>query len=491
MHNINPLLLIDFYKSTHAEQYPENTAKIVSYYTPRASKLKDQDKLVMFGLQGYIKYYLIESFNQNFFSRPKKEAVGEYKRYIQTFIKDCAIDFSRIEKLHDLGYLPLLIRAVPEGTRVPVRVPMFEISNTHPDFYWLTNTIESSVQCSLWHMMTAANVGYNYRKIVEKYFDLSVDDTPYRYGMGDFSFRGQDSVESAVKCAAAWALSFVNTATVPAGMYLERYYGANIETDEVIRGTTSFEHSTTCSNYAVNGSEKTTLKNFLEGIYKNTNFTYVADSYDYWDLIENIVPEIKREILSHNGYIGFRGDSGDPIEIVTRTVFKLWDIFGGRINSKGFKVLAPQVKAVYGDSITYERTKEIFEILTKNKFACSNAVLCSGSLSMQCLEESGKSKPYTRDTFGVAVKAAYCEINGGPVFIFKDPKTDDEKLKRSQKGCCVVLTDKNGELYCEDGYDFDETFANKNKLTEVFKDGKIIKEYNLNQIRGILHEGKF
>ena len=111
---------------------------------------------------------------------------------------------------------------------------------------------------------------------------------------------------------------------------------------------------------------------------------------------------------------------------------------------------------------------------------------------MQCLEKSGMFTPYTRDTFGVAVKASYCEINGKPVFIFKDPKTDGEKLKKSQKGCCVVLTDKDGELYCEDGYNFEETLENpENNLIEVFKNGKITKEYTLSEIRGRLHEGKF
>jgi nicotinamide phosphoribosyltransferase len=111
---------------------------------------------------------------------------------------------------------------------------------------------------------------------------------------------------------------------------------------------------------------------------------------------------------------------------------------------------------------------------------------------MQCLEESGVFTPYTRDTFNIAIKASYCEINGKPAFIFKDPKTDGESLKKSQKGCCVVLADANGGLYCKDGYTFDETFANpENKLIEVFKDGVMTKEYTLNEIRGRLHNGKF
>ena len=194
MNNINPLLLLDYYKTTHNEQYPKGITKIVSYYTPRMSRIGDEDELIMFGLQAFIKEYLIQSFNENFFGRPKIDVLAEYTRIIDHTLGKGIVDYNKIEKLHDLGYLPIEIKAVDEGTRVPVRVPMFEITNTHPDFAWLVNTLETALSCSLWHTQVSASVGYRYRKIVDRYFNISVDDAVLRNrALGDFSMRGQES----------------------------------------------------------------------------------------------------------------------------------------------------------------------------------------------------------------------------------------------------------------------------------------------------------
>jgi len=169
MKNYNPLLLLDFYKTTHHEQYPKGLTKIVSYYTPRMSRIKDDDKLVMFGLQAFIKEYLIKEFNENFFKRDKTEVLNEYKCVIDYTLGKNIVNYDKIGKLHDLGYLPIEIRAIDEGERVPIKVPMFEITNTHPDFAWLVNTLETALSCTLWHAQLSANVGFRYRKIVDKY----------------------------------------------------------------------------------------------------------------------------------------------------------------------------------------------------------------------------------------------------------------------------------------------------------------------------------
>lgn len=222
MNNINPLLLLDFYKTTHHEQYPRGLSKIVSYYTARVSRISDEDKLVMFGLQAFIKQYLIESFNRNFFARSKNDVLSEYRRIIDHSLGEGIVNYDKIAGLHDLGYLPIEIKALAEGTRVPIRVPMLEISNTHNDFAWLVNTLETALSCSLWHAQISANVGYRYRQIVNKYYDLSVDQAvPRNRALGDFSMRGQESCESAIKSSVGFCLSFVNTATVPAIIFLE------------------------------------------------------------------------------------------------------------------------------------------------------------------------------------------------------------------------------------------------------------------------------
>lgn len=496
MKNYNPLLLVDFYKVCHSSQYPTGLTKMVSYYTPRLSRIKDVDKVVFFGLQGFIKEYLINGFNENFFNRPEDEVVAEYERILNATLGKGAYESNKIRELHHLGYLPIQISAVPEGTRTPIGTPQIEITNTHPNFVWLVNTIETMLSCTMWHTQISAEVGYRYHNIVQKYKDMSCDDNIKTARLlGDFSMRGQHSVESAIKSSAAWCLSFLNTATVPAILWLEDNYNCDCTKEDVAYGAISTEHSVMCSNAAVDGNEITHIKRLLTDIYPNHNFSMVSDSYDYDNVVENLLPQCRTEIMSHNGTILIRGDSGDPVEVVTQTVFKLWNEFGGTINSKGYKVLDNHVKALYGDSITPVRCEKIYKILVDNGFAISNVSLGVGSFSMMCLErviddgerEILKHDPYTRDSFGIAVKATYAEdANGSPIMIYKQPKA--LSWKKSQKGCCVVYPDgtyKDTLTYAE------AKSVKENQLIPVFEDGKMVNEYSLREVRERLYEGKF
>ena len=490
MKKTNAMLLIDFYKAVHAEMLPEKITKSVSYFTPRMSRVKRWDKVVMFGLQGFIKEYLIDYFNDNFFNVSFDEAIADYQRVMDATLGANAYNIEKIKKLHKLGYLPIEIVALPEGTLVPIHVPMFCITNTHKDFAWLPQSLESLISAETWHPMLAATVGYTYRQIVNKYYDETCDDNiPRAKALGAFDFRGEECLQSATKAGAGWLLSFLNTATVPAIPYLENNYNCDCTKEPVGFGSPSTEHSVMCSNFAVDGDEITLLRRLLTEIYPNTSFSAVLDSYDYWNVIDNILPQLKPEILAHNGCMLMRGDSGDCIEVVTKTVFKLWDIFGGTVNSKGYKVLDPHVKAIYGDSITVQRCEKIYEILKENGFACSNVALGVGSFSFQCIEEDGVLKPFTRDTFSSCIKATYCEIDGKPVPIFKNPK--DGGFKKSQKGCCVVYKFMNNIVY-KDEYTWKEANELPYQLLEtVFKDGKIVKEQTLSEVRSVLHGGKF
>ena len=490
MKKTNPMLLIDFYKAVHAEMLPKGITKSVSYFTPRMNRIKRWDKVVMFGLQGFIKTYLIDYFNEEFFNKPFNEAISEYKRIMDATLGKDAYKIDKIEKLHRLGYLPIEIISLPEGTLVPMHVPMFGITNTHPDFAWLPQSLESLISAEMWHPMLAATVGYTYREIVNKYYDLTCDDNiPRARALGAFDFRGEECLQSAEKAGAGWCLSFLNTATVPTIPYLEANYNCDCTKESVAFGSPSTEHSVMCSNYAVDGDEETLLRKLLTEIYPNTSFSAVLDSYDYWNVIENILPNLRKEIMEHNGCMLIRGDSGDCVEVVTKTVFKLWEIFGGTVNSKGYKILNPHVKAIYGDSITIQRCEQIYKILMENGFACSNVVLGVGSFSFQCIEEDGILKPFTRDTFSSCIKATYCEINGEPYPIFKNPK--DGGFKKSQKGCCFVYRNPDGGLIYFDGYTWEEAQGEVNLLKTVFKDGKMIREQSLANIRNVLHGGNF
>lgn len=490
MNKTNPMLLIDFYKAVHAEMLPKGITKSVSYFTPRMSRVKRWNEVVMFGLQGFIKTYLVDYFNEEFFGKPFTEVMAEYKRIMDATLGAEAYKIEKVEKLHKLGYLPIEIFSLPEGTLVPMHVPMFGITNTHPDFAWLPQSLESLISAESWHPMLAATVGHTYREIVNRYYEKTCEDTiPRAKALGAFDFRGEECTESAVKAGAGWCLSFLNTATVPTIPYLEKNYNCDCTKEPVAFGSPSTEHSVMCSNFAVDGDEITLLRRLLTEIYPNTGFSAVLDSYDYWNVIENVLPQLKKEILEHNGCMLMRGDSGDCVEVVTETVFKLWDIFGGTVNSKGYKVLDPHVKAIYGDSITVQRCEQIYEILTENGFACSNVALGVGSFSFQCIEEDGILKPFTRDTFSSCIKATYCEINGKPYPIFKNPK--DGGFKKSQKGCCVVYREE-GILKYRDEYNWDEAVADeRNLLQTVFKDGTLVKEQTLREIREILNGGNF
>lgn len=570
VNNYNPLLLLDFYKVTHQAQYNQGLTQMVSYYTPRMSRLKDTDHVTLFGLQAFICEYLIDGFNTYFFQRDEDEVVREYEMVLSTTLGPGTYDANRIRALHKLGYLPLRIRAVPEGTRTKIGVPQIEIANTHPDFVWLVNTIETMLSCSMWHTQVAAEVGYRYYQITKKYAAITGGDP--RRMIGDFSMRGQQSVESAIKASAAWLLSHRNTATVPALMWLGEYYMADLA--DTGRGAISTEHSVMCSNYAIDGDEITHIKRLLTEIYPNNSFSMVSDSYDYWNLVTNILPQCKEEILNHNGCLSIRGDSGDPVDVVAGkeiifiecqgndkdylfidsdythdwlfeetyyenkafhrfyckdgkyysvhfepewceeegrytssdysyidhwhiawieieptaeimgTVWALDQVFGHTVNEKGYKVLNPHVKAIYGDSITPQRAEEIYRRLIAQGYSVENVALGAGSFSFMCLEttdaQGSHYAPYTRDTFGIAVKATYAEDHeGNPIMIYKQPKA--LSWKKSQKGCCIVALD--GESYTDEWTYALSMKSKENLLETVFENGELYNTYSLDEVR--------
>lgn len=520
MYQINSLLLKDFYKATHSSQISPNMIKSVSYYTPRKSRVEQWPKVVNFGLQMFIKTWLIDEFNKNFFQQTKDVVISEYKRIMDNSMGIGVCDYEKVINLYDLGYLPIEIVSLPEGMEVPMGCPIFGITNTHEDFAWLPQALESLISAEMWYPMITATVGHTYRKIVNRYYDLTCDDdVPRRRALGNFDFRGDMGVDAALKASAGWLLSFVNTATVPAITFMEEMYNCNSSKEEVGFGAVSTEHFVMCSNSAKDiidypddvyeykdidpMRERVFLKKLLTELYPNTSFSCVCDSYDYWNVVKNILPTLKEEILNHNGCMLVRGDSGDCVKVVTETVFELWNIFGGTINSKGYKVLDPHVKAIYGDSITIERAEKIYKVLKENGFAAQNVALGVGSFSMHCLIEENVNQVFTRDTFGVAIKAVYAEFKNEDdsimkLPVFKDPKTDRENggdsMKKSHKGCCRVFwkSKMDGEITYEDGLDYEESLKGS-LMKPIFRNGKFVncEEVTLQDIRNKLNYNKF
>lgn len=476
------ILLSDTYKQVHHNMFPRGLTKLVSYWTPRRSMLKEQDHMVFFGLQAFIKEYLITYFKRDFFKLSTDEVQELYTISMDIQLGEGNYDISPILKLHELGYLPIQIRALPEGTLVPMGVPCIEITNTHPDFAWVVQWIECILQVELWKPCAHATIGHMYRELANFYYKKTCDDILRpEMACSDFGMRGMSCMEEAERCSVAWLLSFDKTSTIPAIDYLDKYYFNDCSVSHIGIGAISTEHAVMASNYAVDGDEITFVKRLLTELYPNASFSMVSDTYDYWNMIDNILPACKKEIMQHNGKLLVRPDSGDMVEISVKTIEKLWNTFEGSVNSKGYKVLDPHIGIIYGDGCTLNNVKKVWEELEKKGFAANNIVFGVGAFCFSAIvEPDGRMVVVTRDMFGIAMKATYGVVNGQPIMIYKDPKTDTSHLKKSHKGCCRIYYDDNEELQCEDGYD--DVFGD-GTLRTVFVNGKIYNKETFEDIR--------
>jgi nicotinamide phosphoribosyltransferase len=249
MKTITPTLLCDAYKIHHREQYPKGTETVYSTWTPRSSRyLWDVENVVNFGIQGMVKRWLIDYFNDEFFNKTKEDVINQYKRIVTNCLGVANPETKHLEELHDLGYLPIKIKALPEGTRSPIRVPVMTIENTDKRFYWLTNYLETLISNELWKPFTSATIADVYRRTLEKYALETVGDTGFVQFQGhDFSMRGMSGVEASEISGAGHLTSFVGTDTIPAIVYLEAYYHADSSKELIGCSVPATEHSTICA----------------------------------------------------------------------------------------------------------------------------------------------------------------------------------------------------------------------------------------------------
>ena len=486
--DINPMLLIDGYKADHRRQYPAGTEFVYSNFTPRQSRIEGINEIVFFGLQYFIKEYVIDRWNNEFFKRPKRELLRQYKRRMDNYLGADAIPVEHISELHDLGFLPIIIKALPEGTLVPIGIPVLTIINTMPKFFWLTNYFETLLSNILWKPITSATTAFQYRKKFEEYAEKTGYDKSFIQWQGhDFSFRGMSGNEDALLSGAGHLLSFIGTDTIPAIDFLEMYYNADSDKELIGGSVPATEHSVMCMG--VREHEIETFRRLITEIYSKGIVSIVSDTWDFWKVMTEYLPSLKNEILSRDGRVVIRPDSGNPVKIICGDMETphslitdaqqkgayelLWDTFGGTINEKGYKVLNPKVGLIYGDSITLKKQNEILELLEKKGFSVSNLVLGIGSYTYQYV---------TRDTFGFAMKATWGQVNGVAKDIFKNPKTDSG-FKKSAKGLLMVYKE-NGILKLKDQCTSEE--ENSGLLEVVFKNGELIKDFTLSEIRNRL-----
>lgn len=508
------LLLTDGYKTGHHLQYPDGTTRVVSNWTPRSNKYAPTgcNSVVSFGQQALMRW-LHEMFQENFFDLPKDEVCAALKEEMEMYL-GTEYDVSHFEALHDLGYLPVKVKAIPEGELVPIRVAMLSIYNTKNEFYWVTNYLETIVSNMLWMPMTSATIARQYKRILSHFADLTnkAGNWIVPFQGHDFSMRGMGGLDATIFSGMGHATSFLGSDSLPVIFGARKYYDA---VGPVVHSVNATEHSVMCAGTGIyvkgldGGWEKygeaefQVFKRLITEVYPSGIVSIVSDTWDLWQVLTEYLPRLKDEIMARDGKVVIRPDSGDPVDILcgynsledyelsekrvdaspSRPSWKgvielLWDTFGGTISDEGFKVLDEHIGAIYGDSITVDRTIAICERLMRKEFATTNTVLGIGSYTYQY---------NTRDTFGFAMKATYVEVEvDGEIVgrdIFKDPITDDG-TKKSARGLLQVVKDDNGNYVMNDQVTWEEEATGE--LVCIYEDGKFYNEVTLDEVRSRL-----
>lgn len=529
----------DVYKVGHRQMLPEGTEVIYSNFTPRSAKLFSvkgfDNRVVNFGLQGVLIWFLQDLWNESFFKQPKEKVIARYKRRMDGMLGAGVVPVDGFEALHDLGYLPVVIKALPEGALVDIKVPLFTIENTDLNFGWLVNYLETALSANLWKAVTTATIAWQYRKLLRSFAKQTGSPLDFVEWQGhDFSLRGVGTIYDGASNNGGHLLSFLGSDTIPAFDYLEDYYGG--EGTFLGGSVPATEHMVMCM-----GTKADELETYRRLIKDNPTgiISIVSDTWDFWNVLNVTAPALKEEILARvPNEIGiakvvFRPDSGDPVKVICGykwaewsedisdrldasdegvEVFRkdgkyfiaepdydhydgcvvqvrlgdeirevevkgavevLWDNFGGDTNEGGFKVLNQRVGLIYGDSITYQRAEAILQGLKDKGFASCNIVFGIGSFTYQY---------NTRDTFGHAMKATWGQVDSEGRELFKDPVTDNG-TKKSAKG--LLRVDKvDGHYVLTDQVTRQEEEGGE--LKTVFINGQVWNPQTVEEIRNRL-----
>ncbi len=498
---VYPLHQIDFYKSDHRSQYPEDAELVHSNFTPRSDKHAPRvpgvdNRIIVAGTQYFIMWMLQDVWVNGFFRQPKDKVIARYARRLNNALgASKKVTLEHVEALHDLGFLPISIRALNEGEAVKAGVPTVFVETTILDkkFNWLTNYFETIFSNMNWKPSTSATTAYKYKQLLARYAKETGYVGGIQFQAHDFSFRGMNGPHDAAMSGIGHLFSFWGTDTVPAIDLLEDYYGADSDKEPVGMSVAATEHSVMCMGGCKPGEEFNTFKRLITEVYPNGFVSIVSDTWDYWQVLTDYLPRLKPEIMARNGgafgdRVVIRPDSGDPVKIIVGdpdavpgtpqfkgSIELLWETFGGTLTEKGYKLLDPHIGLIYGDGITLDRAYRILEGLKQKGFASGNVVFGVGSYTYTYT---------TRDTYGYAIKATAGQIGGQEVQIFKDPKTDGTVggMKKSAKGYVAVTRNGDGEWVAKDGYTRAE-WLDRNEMPEIFRDGVLLLPTTLAEIR--------
>lgn len=457
--NTNPILLTDSYKISHWEQYPPGTSNVYSYFESRGGRF---DHTVFFGLQYILKEYFTRQVRMSDWEEARHLFYGHFGQH-GLFNEQ---GWKRIINVHD-GYLPVEIKAVPEGSRIPVSNVLMTVENTDPLLPWVTNYVETMLS-QVWYPCTVATLSNEVRRLIEGYLINTGDVSGLDFKLHDFGFRGVSSLESAAIGGAAHLLSFLGTDTIPPMKFLEDYYGAKQPVGFSIPAS---EHSTMTS-WGRN-REEDAYRNMIQKFGDYPLYAVVSDSYDLWVAASQIWGrKLKDDVLDAKGTLVIRPDSGPPALTTNTLLYKLAEAFGYTTNDKGYKVLHPKVRVIWGDGLDYVKIKEILQTLYDNKWSIDNIAFGMGG---------GLLQQVNRDTQKFAFKCSSATINGQEQVVFKDPVTDSGKVSKRGR---LALVEENGKLKTLDHLSQGEISGNL--LRTVFKDGKLYNTTTLDHIRKTL-----
>lgn len=454
----NLILNTDSYKASHWLQYPPKTEKVFSYIESRGGKYP---ATVFFGLQIFLKEVLskpitIEDIN---------EAELFWKAHGEPFNR---VGWERLIEKHN-GYLPLCVRAVPEGTVVPTHNILVSVENTDPEFFWLVSYVETAMLRAVWYGTTVATNSYASKQVIKKYLEETGDVAGLSFKLHDFGARGVSSFESAGIGGAAHLVNFMGTDTVTGALYAMKYYN----TDEMVAFSIPAAEHSTMTSWGGRKGEVEAMRNMLTQFAKpGALVAVVSDSYDIYNAVENLWGrELKQQVIDSGAIVVVRPDSGDPASVVLRVTALLDKAFGSVVNSKGYKVLN-NVRVIQGDGIVTKTIEEILAVLKDAGYSADNVAFGQGG---------GLLQQVNRDTCKFAMKASAALVNGKWIDVFKDPVTDSGKT--SKKGRITLYKNvESGECVTSRIMDQPHPYM-KDVLETVFLDGDVIKEYTFAEVR--------
>ncbi len=463
MYNNNILTLTDSYKSTHWKQYPKGSTKVYSYLESRGGKFNNT---MFYGLQYFIKQYLSGQV-------VTEEKIQKAKKFWDAHLGPGLFNESgwrHILDKHD-GHLPVRIKAVPEGTIVKTGNVLVTVENTDPEVPWLTNFLES-ILLQVWYPITVGTLSREVKKNLINYLKKTTSYNPEEisgvvaFMLHDFGFRGVSSVESSGLGGSSHIINFMGTDTVPAILFAQEFYNTE---NPLAFSIPASEHSTMTS--WGEPFEVKAMENMLDS-YPTGLVACVSDSFDiiracrdYWGTA------LRDKILSRDGRLVIRPDSGDPVQTLKQIFHILWDKFGGTTNDKGFKVLDPHVRVIQGDGVNFESISDICNMMIEEGFSIENIAFGMGGALLQKVD---------RDTQKFAFKCSSITINGEEAEVRKNPIEINEKGERVQS----FKKSKAGRLKLVNGQTVEHSHDEEgDELVEVFLNGKVMKEWMFEEVR--------